>query len=167
MNKDSIVSNKRQIPIEEWRIYGLQGISVPVTIPVYGNSMEPLIRIRKDFVTIIPISSLDRPIEEGDIVLFQRADGKFVLHRLYKTLESEKKVITWGDNCIVPDRPIHSSDIWGIAISVKKGNRIISLDTCNQREYGKRWMNGSIQRKTWFAYKRIKRIFSMIKNTLK
>lgn len=46
-----------------------------------GTSMLPLLRPGRDSVTLI---GLDRPPERFDIVMYRRADGSYVLHRVVR-----------------------------------------------------------------------------------
>ena len=46
---------------------------------VTGNSMHPTLRHCKDMVELVP---LDREPERGDLILYQRKNGIYVLHRI-------------------------------------------------------------------------------------
>lgn len=62
------------------------------TLTVTGSSMLPMLVSRRDSVVLIP------PGEEkkGDVVLFQRTNGKYVLHRIIEV--TENGYICCGDN---------------------------------------------------------------------
>ena len=62
------ILRRRSLPIDQWHEMGQAGDMIPVTIPLAGDSMRPLIRRNRDKVTIIP---LNRELQIGDIVLFQ------------------------------------------------------------------------------------------------
>ena len=55
------------ISVPEWHKMAQQGDAPPVRIQLNGSSMEPLIRIRKDYVTIV---HMEGSPGIGDIVLF-------------------------------------------------------------------------------------------------
>ena len=55
------------------------------TFPIHGTSMLPLLRTN-DLVTL---KKIDRPLSIGEIVLFRRLDGSFVLHRIGYIKEDE------------------------------------------------------------------------------
>ena len=59
--------------------------SYDVPVPVRGDSMRPFLR-NADFVYLVPLPEKVRP---GDIILFQREDGQYVLHRVYRKLSHE------------------------------------------------------------------------------
>ena len=112
-----------------------EGIDIPIQITLNGHSMEPFIKYQKDTVTIIPIN---KNIKCGDIVLFQRNDGQYVVHRVFKIKES--KVQTLGDGCLSPDAWIYRSNIVGKIIKIKKNKITVNTDTSLSRCFGIVWM---------------------------
>ena len=111
----------RQLTIPEWHNMALEGTKVPVRILISGDSMYPMIRKNRDYVTIYP---LEEPPETGDIVLFSDPDrNRYVLHRVWQT--GEDRVMTWGDNCIEPDGWMPLEMIWGRAVLIERGKRNI------------------------------------------
>lgn len=141
------------LSMEEWCELAKKGIAVPVTTRLHGRSMEPTIRYMKDPVTIIPV---DRELVPGDVVLFERADGVHVVHRLYWISEDKQTVQTWGDNCYSPDVPVEISKVLGIVVSFKKEGQILSLTTDEQRKKGLGWINSRFRRPAWFLYRRVR-----------
>ena len=139
----------RTISLEDWAEYARKGVDIPITVPLHGSSMEPLIRYMKDPVTIIP---LKREPLVGDIVLFRRADGAHVVHRVYRV--TPDRVITWGDNCAGPDAPLKREDVLGLVTAMQRHGRRYPLDTEAQRRYGLRWMRK--HRRVWMAYRRMR-----------
>ena len=51
------------------------------TLPLVatGNSMAPFLADRRDTVYL---SRIERPLRRGDIVLYQRESGAYILHRI-------------------------------------------------------------------------------------
>lgn len=141
------------LSMQEWCGLVKKGVAVPITTLLQGSSMEPLIRYRKDPVTIIP---LNRKLQMGDIILFERQDGAFVVHRLYHISDDGQTIQTWGDNCYEPDLPVSVSSVLGLVVSLKRNGKRVSLDTQEQRFYGIRWMNSRWRRPLWFTYRRIR-----------
>lgn len=116
--------HKRTIPIPEWHEMALRDEAPPVRILVQGNSMFPLIRINRDYVTIQPLT--DMP-ETGDIVLFHDPEGeRFVLHRVWEIRDG--RILTWGDNCNGPDAWQRPDTIWGRVTLIERGKRKIRTD---------------------------------------
>ena len=145
--------------LEKWQELGKNGVPIPMKIPLHGSSMVPLIRSEKDMVTVMP---LVREPMVGDIVLFCRADGKKIVHRVYRVFPDG--VQTWGDNCQRADAPIKREAIYGIIVSMEKDGKTYQLDTEKQRAYGIRWMRYG--RPAWMTMKKIKAIGRMVIRTV-
>ena len=60
-----------------------------------GDSMEPLLHNRRSTVVI---EQMEEPIKRGDVVLYRRPAGEYVLHRVVKELEGAYLIC--GDNRI-------------------------------------------------------------------
>ncbi|MBR3019137.1 MAG: hypothetical protein IKH57_19010 [Clostridia bacterium] len=114
----------RKLTIPEWHAMAQAGAPIPMRIPIHGVSMYPLIRMDRDFVTIMPLE--ERP-QIGDIVLFANLEKKqYVLHRVWQT--QEDCVLTWGDNCDHPDGWMPWDVVWGKAVLVERGKWNITPD---------------------------------------
>jgi signal peptidase len=111
-----------RVALELWRQSQQRGL-VQV---VGGNSMAPLIRAG-DLVLVE--RSLD-DIRPGAVVVFQSGD-ELITHRVISVGDSESGVwfITKGDNALWPDPPVPAAEIIGRVLSVKRGERQMSLDT--------------------------------------
>ena len=111
----------RSLSIPEWHKLASTGSAPPVRIQLMGISMFPLVRYKKDYVTIIPIE--DKP-QRGDIVLFyDQKRNLYVVHRVWEV--KEDMVLTWGDNCYGPDGWLSADTIWGKAVLIERGKRRI------------------------------------------
>ena len=130
----------------------MKGNAPPVRIPLNGESMFPLIRWGKDFVTIIPP---DRELVPGDIVLVSEPDtGRYIMHRVWTVQDGQ--VLTWGDNCDEPDRWVFLDAVWGRAVLIERGRRRIQPDP----ERGMRWMK--FWRKAGIGYRIVVRFRNRI-----
>ena len=74
---------------------------------VTGNSMLPVFRHMRDRVLLAP----PERFQKGDIILYQRNDGKYVLHRILQ--KKEGYVICCGDNQWVKERV---ENTWVLAV---------------------------------------------------
>ena len=126
---------RRSLSIEQWHQLGLQGNMLPVTITLDGDSMRPLIRRRKDLVTILPLT---RDVRIGDVVLFRSAQGLYVVHRVWKIRNGI--VQTLGGSCVNPDSCIPVSDVWGLVVKVERDGKSIHMDGKAARVFGISWM---------------------------
>ena len=91
-----------------------------VPVPIKGFSMVPFLR-EGDTVYL---NSLPCPPRVGDVVLYKRADGTFVLHRIAKRF-SNGNYLLLGDNQTIRE-PIKKEQILAIATSAKRKNKIIT-----------------------------------------
>lgn len=146
-------SDTIKMPILGWSQLTQKGILVPITIYLKGASMEPLIRCMKDPVKIVPVN---RKLLAGDVVLFECADGKHVLHRVYRIMDDKGVIQTWGDNCYNPDPLMPISSVKGIAVSFNKNGKTIILDSNEQRQKGLKWLKSKYKRYAWFTYRKLR-----------
>lgn len=137
------------ISVTQWHELTLGGENIPVTLMLDGESMRPLIRKQKDNITVIPVY---RKLKKGDIVLFVRRDGAYVVHRVNKI--KDETVITIGDNCVVFDAEIPVSDVWGIVVKEERNGKTISLDSALSRAFGIARMLTRPLRSFWIKAKR-------------
>ena len=91
--------------------------SLPLVIT--GNSMSPFLVHGRDTVFL---SRLDRDIKKGDILLYRRDSGAYILHRVYKAGEELTFV---GDGQAAFERGIKRDRVIAVAESaVRKGKTI-------------------------------------------
>lgn len=121
----------RKLSIPEWHELAQNGTKIPVRILLNGWSMEPLIRMNKDYVTIVP---LDTTPQIGDIVMFEDQNGeRFITHRVWNL--DDQRVLTWGDNCLNPDGWLPAGCVWGKIVLIERGKRKIRPNP----EKGMKW----------------------------
>lgn len=61
---------------------------------VTGSSMHPMLRHRRDTVHLVP---MNRKPKKGDLILYRRDCGKYILHRIVSKVR-DGKFICSGDN---------------------------------------------------------------------
>lgn len=94
-----------------------------ITIPVAGTSMEPFLKDQRDQV-YLEKTQTDTPLRSGEIVLFTRPDGQYVLHRIVKV--SSEQLIIRGDNQLWTET-ISPEQVRGVVRKVRRnGNWITS-----------------------------------------
>ena len=88
-----------------------------------GTSMNPLLKQGRDKVLIKkPVKRL----KKGDVALYKRKDGSFVLHRVYKVLQSS--YVFWGDNHFILEYGVRDENVLGVCTGYYKGEKFISFD---------------------------------------
>ena len=90
-------------------------------LPVTGNSMWPMLAGGRDMVRL---SRLDRRVRPGDVVLYQRADGSHVLHRVIRA-GSSGGCVCCGDHQWWLEKGLRRDQMIGIATEyVRKGKTL-------------------------------------------
>lgn len=111
------------------------GETVPV--PVSGFSMRPFLRHNRDTVLVEKIHS---PLKKGDIVLYKRRNGQFILHRILKTY-SDKTCDLIGDAQAVIEKHIELSQIIGIVTKINRNGKWITPNSPSWVFYSKIWIH--------------------------
>ena len=88
-----------------------------VPVPIRGVSMRPFLRTG-DFAYMV---CLPAKIKKGDILLFQRENNQYVLHRVYK-LRRDGSFLMLGDSQLKPE-PVNRSQLRAKAAFVRCGNQ--------------------------------------------
>ena len=92
-------------------------------IPITGTSMNPLLYEKRDFVLIKkPVL----PLNIGDIPLYRRRSGEFVLHRIVG--KDEKGYILCGDNQFILEPDITDAMIIGVVCEMNIDGKKVSVD---------------------------------------
>lgn len=87
---------------------------------ISGNSMAPFLIHQRDTVYL---SRLKRTVKKGDIVLYQRDNGAYVLHRVVKTEKDHVAMI--GDGQFVIETGIRFDQIIAIVTSVQRKGKTL------------------------------------------
>lgn len=87
---------------------------------VTGVSMFPTLRHRRDTVVL---TTLERPLRRGDLILYTRKSGQYVLHRIV-TKPKNGAFICSGDNQWRPE-PVEQSQVKALVKAyIRNGKRI-------------------------------------------
>ncbi len=94
-------------------------------IPITGTSMNPLLYQNRDFVKIVKPTL---PLKLGDIPLYRREDGAFVLHRVVGIKENGEYIMC-GDNQFLLEYGITDKNIIGVTKTLIIDSKEIDVDT--------------------------------------
>lgn len=110
-----------------------EGYEAPLNIT--GNSMFPFLKNGRDSVLL---KKFVAPAQNGDILLYRRDDGSFILHRVVKT----EKNLLWfaGDAQSVIEGPVHESEVLAIAVKAKRNGKWISEKDSEWNFYKNKWI---------------------------
>ena len=113
MPPEVLLEEYRRLLAEEPRIEALPLI-------VSGNSMSPFLIHGRDTVYL---SRLTRPARRGDILLYQRRSGQYVLHRVWKVCPDSCTMV--GDAQTVLEPGIRDDQIIAVVTAAeRKGKRM-------------------------------------------
>ena len=114
-----------------------------IATPV-GTSMLPMIRERIDTVKLVKV---DRKLKKGDVILYERANKTYVLHRIIgiKKQKGHEKYILCGDNQVILEKYVEENQITAVMEGYYRGESYID---CDNNEY-KRYVNKRIRSRKW------------------
>ena len=91
-------------------------------VRVTGESMRPILRHLRDGVVIVPPDRIRR----GDIVLFDRMNGRYALHRVIRV--GKAGFVMAGDNQWHFETDLPYNQIVGVVSEIDRSGKIISVD---------------------------------------
>ena len=87
-----------------------------------GTSMNPMLVEGRDKVFI---KKVDIPLKKGDIALYKRPDGSYILHRVYKVYPSTYAML--GDNHFAIEYGVPHTAVLGVMDGYYKGEKYVEL----------------------------------------
>lgn len=102
---------------------------------VTGNSMYPTLRHRKDTVFLRPAA---RALERGDLILYRRQDGAFVLHRIV-TRPRKNVFFCAGDNQWRRE-PVNADQVLAVADGFIRKGKTYKENNCGYRLWVAVWL---------------------------
>jgi len=91
-----------------------------VPLVVSGSSMTPFLVHRRDTVYL---SKVCRPLKRGDMVLYRRDSGAYILHRIFRTEGDTFTMV--GDNQTLLESGIRRDQVKAVVTAVyRKGRRL-------------------------------------------
>ena len=121
-------------------------------VSTIGTSMLPLIKEGENTIKITKVSA---KLKRGDVLLFKRDDGSYVLHRLVRV--KKDKLLMCGDNQVVIEK-IDINQVIGIMDGYFIGEEFISIDNKEYiKYYKKRLFNRPFRRFKYLVKRLIKK----------
>lgn len=91
-----------------------------VPLVISGSSMTPFLAPGRDTVYL---SKAQKPIRKGDMVLYRRSNGRYVLHRVLKADSDGYTMI--GDAQTQPEPGISPEQICAVVTAVRRKGRLL------------------------------------------
>lgn len=107
--------------------------SVPLLIS--GNSMAPFLRHGRDTVYL---SKVRRPLKRGDMILYRRSGGAYVLHRICRVEEGGYSLI--GDNQWDIEPGIRPEQVLALVTAVRRKGRLLRPGSFWWEFFGQVWI---------------------------
>lgn len=91
-----------------------------VPLVISGGSMTPFLVHGRDTVYL---SKIDKALKKGDMVLYRRDNGRYVLHRVMRTDGGLYTMI--GDAQVQPEPSIRRDQILAVVTAVRRKDRLL------------------------------------------
>lgn len=115
--------------------------------PTVGSSMQPLLQQGKTRVVLVPLS---RPLKKGDLPLYVRPSGEYVLHRVVRV--EDGVCYMRGDHCYEPAERVEKAQLLGVVESViREDGSSFPVTALGYRLYAAVWMGSYPLRFVWNA----------------
>ena len=108
-----------------------------------GTSMLPMLREGKDSVVL---SKISEPLRKYDVVLYQRKNGQYVLHRLVKT---RKEYVFLGDNQFEHEYGVEYGQMIARVSSFYRETKEINVNNVCYKIYCHLWYGSRAIRRLW------------------
>ena len=138
--------HNKAVPMEELSplIVGLINEGTDVTLTVTGNSMKPMLTHLRDSVVLTKCDPL--ALRVGDIPLYRREDGKYILHRILKSHDTVYDIS--GDHQWILERNVPKSCVLCVVKGFTRNGKYHSCDEYGYRLYAFLWRKMFPFRKT-------------------
>ena len=110
-----------------------------VSLPIVGSSMTPFLGDGRDQIFL---KSPSGPIRRGDIVLYRRRDGTYILHRVYRVRGRGDAAVydMIGDSQDRTERGIHRDQIHAVAFKARRKGKLIEPESFYWRFFQHIWI---------------------------
>ena len=115
-------SNMKVLPSEELIPSLLELLEETDQVPlvISGGSMSPFLAHHRDTVYL---SKIHRPLKRGDMILYRRVSGKYILHRIYRTESNTYTLV--GDAQTELEQGISPDQVLAIVTAVRRKGKLL------------------------------------------
>ena len=130
-------ANLRVLPPEEVmeQLLGLLDHTEQVPLVISGSSMYPFLHHRRDTVYLSKVAG---PLKVGDMILYRRPSGQYVLHRIIRA--GQGKYDLRGDRQTVIEPGIRDSQILAVVTAVRRDGKLLRSGDRIWDFYEKSWI---------------------------
>ncbi len=128
----------------------------PVPLVISGYSMNPFLAPGRDTVYL---SRVKRPLKRGDMILYRRRTGAYILHRIYR-VEGETFTLV-GDAQTMLEPGIQPDQVLAVVSAVRRKGKLLECGSFLWDFFEKIWIRMVPFRPALMAvYSRLKRAFT-------
>lgn len=127
----------KAVPMEEMSplLAELINSGADVTITVTGNSMKPMLCHLRDTVLLTKCNPAS--LKKGDIPLYRRESGSYILHRILKVNEGSYDIA--GDHQYILERDVKKTQVLCVVKGFTRNGKYHSVDEVGYRVYSFVW----------------------------
>lgn len=127
----------KTVPMEEMSplISELINSGTDVTITVTGNSMKPMLWHLRDTVLLTKCDPAS--LKKGDIPLYKRESGHYILHRILKVNKDSYDIA--GDHQYILERDVKKTQVLCVVKGFTRNGRYHSVNEVGYRIYSFIW----------------------------
>ena len=105
-----------------------------VSLTVYGTSMEPFLKHKRDRVSL---RRPENPLRKGDLVFYQRRSGEYIMHRIVNIKEHQYYLA--GDHHTCIEGPVERQQIFAVVTGVQRKGRWMTENHRVWKFYSRWW----------------------------
>lgn len=130
-------ANLRVLPPEELmeRLLPLLDYAAQVPLVISGSSMFPFLHHRRDTVYL---SKVTRPLKAGDMILYRRMSGQYVLHRIIRAGQGTYDLL--GDRQVTVEPGIRDSQVLAVVTAVRRDGKLLKPGNALWNFFEKCWI---------------------------
>lgn len=106
-----------------------------VNLKIAGWSMSPMLLPERDSLVL---ASTREKLKRGDVVLYQRDCGKYIVHRIYKI--NQERFFMIGDGETKIEGPLKRDQIFASAIGAYRKDRYLDFNSFRWKAFTQVWL---------------------------
>lgn len=109
---------------------------IDIIITVTGTSMNPMLRHKRDKVILTDCDKFN--LRKGDIPLYKRSNGDYVLHRIVRVNENSYDLC--GDNQYIIERNVPKKNVIAVVKAFERDDKLYRCNDVLYRLYWHYWI---------------------------
>lgn len=102
------------------RLLGLLDSAEYVPLNISGSSMTPFLMHSRDTAYL---SKVTRPLKKGDMILYRRDNGAYILHRIYRVTPDGYWLV--GDAQILIEKGVRPDQVLALVTAVRRKEKLL------------------------------------------